>query len=84
MGEPKLSLRMEGSKAWLCEVLARGGLVKSTSEGRRMIRQGAVRMDGERVTDSDLWVDMSAPRVLQVGKRNFARILPENISSDGP
>lgn len=84
MGEPKLSLRMEGSKAWLCEVLARGGLVKSTSEGRRMIRQGAVRMDGERVTDSDLWVDMSAPRVLQVGKRNFARILPENISSDAP
>ncbi len=81
MVEPKLSLRMEGSKAWLCEVLARGGLVKSTSEGRRMIQQGAVRVDGKRVTDPDLWLDMNAPRVFQVGKRNFARILPANICS---
>lgn len=82
MAEPRMSVRMEGGKAWLCEVLARGGLVKSTSEGRRMIRQGAVRVDGERVTDPDLWLELNAPRVVQVGKRRFARILPENVNAE--
>ena len=82
MAEPRMSVRMEGGKAWLCEVLARGGLVKSTSEGRRMIRQGAVRIDGERVTDPDLWLELNAPRVVQVGKRRFARILPENVNAE--
>ena len=82
MAEPRMSVRMEGGKAWLCEVLARGGLVKSTSEGRRMIRQGAVRVDGERMTDPDLWLELNAPRVVQVGKRRFARILPENVTAE--
>ena len=82
MAEPRMSVRMEGGKAWLCEVLARGGLVKSTSEGRRMIRQGAVRVDGERVTDPDLWLELNAPRVVQVGKRRFTRILPENVNAE--
>jgi tyrosyl-tRNA synthetase len=49
-------------------------LVKSTSEAMRMIKQGAVRIDGERVADQVLKLSDPATLVLQVGKRRFARI----------
>jgi tyrosyl-tRNA synthetase len=53
-------------------------LTESNSEGRRMIEQGAVRIDDEKVTDAGRYIDVSeeASFVLQVGKRRFARILP--------
>jgi tyrosyl-tRNA synthetase len=79
MPEPQMALRLDGEKAWLCEVMAKGGLVKSTSEARRLIQQGAVRVDGERIQDADYWLDVGSPRVIQAGKRRFARILPENV-----
>ena len=40
----------------------------------RMIKQGAVRIDGERVGDSSLLVDAGTTAVYQVGKRRFARV----------
>jgi len=40
----------------------------------RMIKQGAVRIDGERVEDSRLLVQAGGPRVFQVGKRRFAKV----------
>lgn len=59
-----------------------GGLIKeaqlcqSTSEAMRMVNQGAVKIDGERVSDPKLVVDAKDPFVLQVGKRKFARVVP--------
>lgn len=50
------------------------GLVTSTSEGRRMIAQGAVRIDGERVSGQDVSWDSLDGAVVQVGKRRFARV----------
>ncbi len=81
MSEPRLALRLDGEKAWLCEVMAKSRLVKSTSEARRLILQGAVRVDGERIEDADYWLDVRRPSVIQAGKRRFARILPENVDS---
>jgi tyrosyl-tRNA synthetase len=54
------------------------GLTDSNSEGRRMIKQGAVAIDDEKVTDTSRYIDVSAeaPFVLRVGKRRFARIVP--------
>lgn len=51
-------------------------LVASGSEARRMIRQGAVRVDGDRIADADAPVDLDEleGRVVQVGKRRFARV----------
>ena len=60
-----------------------GGLIKeaqlcqSTSEAMRMVNQGAVKIDGERVSDPKLVVDAKDPFVLQVGKRKFARVCPK-------
>ena len=61
----------------LARLLATAGLVPSNKEGRRKIEQGGVRIEGERVTDPDLEVDAAAVggRIVQVGKRAWARIL---------
>jgi tyrosyl-tRNA synthetase len=50
------------------------GLVSSNSEGRRMLAQGAVKLDGAKVADEELPRAEVAGRVLQVGKRRFARL----------
>jgi tyrosyl-tRNA synthetase len=60
----------------LARVLALAGLVASNKEGARMIRQGAVRQDGERVEDPDVEVDGPGidGKVFQVGRRKWARV----------
>jgi tyrosyl-tRNA synthetase len=61
----------------IANVLKEGGLVSSTSEAMRMIKQGAVRIDGKRVTDKSLVCMAGTTHVYQVGKRRFARITVE-------
>ncbi len=58
----------------LASVLKETGLVKSTSEARRLVRQGAVRVDGERVSDFDIGLPRGGGYLLQVGKRRFVRV----------
>jgi len=62
--------------AWRVVVLA--GMAASNSEGRRLIQQGAVEMDGSRVSDPNHKVEASGEsRLLQVGKRKFKRFVLE-------
>ena len=58
----------------IAQVLKQAGLTGSTSEALRMIEQGGVRLDGERVSDRALILKQGSQVVLQVGKRKFARI----------
>jgi tyrosyl-tRNA synthetase len=58
----------------IANVLKEAQLVASTSAAYRMIEQGAVRLDGERVSDRELRLAAGAKHVLQVGKRAFAEI----------
>jgi tyrosyl-tRNA synthetase len=55
-------------------ILKQAGLTGSTSEAFRMIEQGGVRLDGEKVSDRALVLKPGVTVVLQVGKRKFARI----------
>ncbi len=55
-------------------VLKESGLTESTSEALRMVRQGAVRLDGERVGDPRLVLSPGTEAVVQVGKRRVARV----------
>ncbi len=55
-------------------VIKSAGLVGSTSEVYRLMAQGAVRIDGERVTDHKLAIKTGVSTLVQVGKRRFARI----------
>lgn len=59
----------------IVDLLYAAGLVRSKSDGRRLVQQGAVRMDGERVDDIAALVSVDkTPRVLQAGKRKFVRL----------
>jgi tyrosyl-tRNA synthetase len=60
----------------LFRLLALAGLVASNSEGRRKITEGAVRLDGERISDpeSELAPEDVAGKLLQVGRRSWARV----------
>lgn len=59
----------------LANLLKEAGLVSSTSDALRMVKQGAVKRDGEKVTIEDANVALSnLESVFQVGKRRFARI----------
>ena len=68
------SLTLEQNEIGIATVLKQAGLTSSTSESFRMIQQGAVRIDGEKVTDKGLTLVRGAVFVAQVGKRKFARI----------
>jgi tyrosyl-tRNA synthetase len=66
-----------GQEVGLLNLMRHADLTDSNSEGRRLIEQGAVSIDGETVTDTGLYVDVSAeaPFLLRVGKRRYARIV---------
>jgi tyrosyl-tRNA synthetase len=59
----------------IANLLKETGLVSSTSEANRMIKQGAVKIDGEKVTDNKAIYGKGTENVFQVGKRKFAKII---------
>jgi len=67
----------------LSRVLAHLGLVASNKEGRRMVEQGGVRVDGTRMDDADALLDAAAldGSVVQVGKRRWARVVVRPVRS---
>ena len=71
---PELTLESDGGTLGIAHLLKGAGLVSSTSEAFRMIKQGAVRIDGERVEDRSLTIDAGSTNVYQVGRRRFARV----------
>jgi tyrosyl-tRNA synthetase len=65
----------EDDPVWLPKALSDAGLVASNSEGRRMIAQGAVKIDGQKVVDDSIPRSALDGTVVQVGKRRFARFI---------
>ena len=74
---PEVELEGEAEGVPIGYALRDAGLVSGTGEAFRMIKQGAVRIDGEKVADRDLKLAPGANVVCQVGKRKFARIKVE-------
>jgi tyrosyl-tRNA synthetase len=72
----RVDIKSEKDGLWIAKVLQQAELCESTSQARRMISQGAVKVDGEKVSDVDLRL---APRkqayAIQVGKRGFADVV---------
>lgn len=73
-GVAEYRLGIQGD-VWLPKALCDAGLVGSNSEGRRLISQGAVKIDGERVTAETIEETELTGRVVQVGKRRFVRFI---------
>ena len=68
--------RLTADDRRLVNVMVSAGLAASRSEARRLIRQNAVSLDGETVSDEMLELDGHKPLVLKVGKRKFVRLVP--------
>lgn len=71
---PEIELQSDNGSIAIANLLKDAGLVKSTSDAMRMIKQGAVKIDGEKLEDSKFSVQAGSEHVYQVGKRRFARI----------
>jgi tyrosyl-tRNA synthetase len=70
----EFALAADGDKVLLCKLLATVGVVPSNSEGRRAIKQGGVKVNGEKVIDENLEIACVGEYILQVGKRRFAKV----------
>jgi tyrosyl-tRNA synthetase len=71
---PEVTLSSEGGVLPIANLLKQANLTKSTSEAIRMIKQGAVKIDGERISDDKLELSAGRIAVYQVGKRKFAKV----------
>lgn len=71
----EVTLSIPSNGLLITNILRDAGLVDSTSEAMRLIAQGGVRIDGERITDKKLIIKAGASHIFQVGKRRFARVL---------
>jgi tyrosyl-tRNA synthetase len=71
---PEVELARAADEIWLPKLMVEAGLADSSSEAVRLVRQGAVQVDGQVVTDKDHHVPTSGPLLVQRGKRRFTRI----------
>lgn len=72
---PEVSLNIEEKGMLIAHIIKTAGLTESTSEANRMLQQGAVRIDGNKVVDRNLLIKEKGTIILQVGKRKFAKII---------
>jgi tyrosyl-tRNA synthetase len=70
-----VTVQRTGVDKWLPKLLVSIGLVSSTSEGRRMIGQGGVSINGNKVTSEEIALDNESELVIKVGKRKFKKVL---------
>jgi len=71
---PEVTVTIEKADIPIANLLKEAGLTPSTSDALRMIKQNAVKIDGERVSDRALKIPANSNQVYQVGKRRFARV----------
>jgi tyrosyl-tRNA synthetase len=72
---PELTVNIDEASILIANLLKEAGLVASTSEAMRMIKQGAVKLNGEdKITDTKLEIAKGTTAIYQVGKRKFANI----------
>jgi tyrosyl-tRNA synthetase len=67
-------IEVKVTKHWLPRILVKAGLAPSTSDAKRLIIQGGVQVDGEKVTDDNLELVCGKSYLLKVGKRRFKRV----------
>ncbi len=71
---PEVTLAIDGESVGVAQLLKMAGLVESTSEAMRIIKQGGVKIDSVKVEDKTLQINKGASLVAQVGKRKFAKV----------
>lgn len=62
--------------ATIVALLRQSGLAQSNNEARRLVEQGGVRLNGERIASTETELDLNEPTILQSGRRRFVRLIP--------
>jgi len=68
-------LKTDKPTIWIVKLLTETGLCSSSSEARRLIKQGGVYIDNQRVDDENLQVEVKGEKLLKVGKRKFMKVV---------
>ncbi|MEI6737612.1 MAG: tyrosine--tRNA ligase [Pseudomonadota bacterium] len=71
---PEVFVQCVGVSIAVSHLLKQAGLTSSTSEAARMIEQGGIKLDGDKVVDKMLMIQKGTTVIAQVGKRKFARV----------
>jgi len=70
---PEASIAVEDGSLWLVKALSQAGLTQSNGEGMRLVKQGAVSVDGEKVSDKDFSLTAGS-YLIKCGKRRFLKL----------
>jgi len=71
---PEASMAAEDGALWIIKALTQSGLTASNGEGMRMVKQNALSIDGEKVTDKDYQLKSGGPYLIKLGKRKFLNL----------
>ncbi len=71
---PAKTLEAEDGGLWIARALTRAGLTQSNGEAIRLIKQGALSVNGEKITDKDYHLLPGGPYLIRLGKRRFLRL----------
>jgi len=74
---PELTLPSEEGSLWIIKALSLSGLTSSNGEGMRMVKQNALSIDGEKVTNKDHQLKPGGPYLIKLGKRKFLNLSVE-------
>jgi tyrosyl-tRNA synthetase len=76
---PEFKVPTQGATLWIAKALSQAGLVKTTSEGKRLVEQGGVEVDGQRITDPQFQLALGSSYLIRAGSKNrrFARVVVE-------
>ncbi|NVM03415.1 MAG: tyrosine--tRNA ligase [Candidatus Helarchaeota archaeon] len=64
-------------KIWIVKLLTLTNMCKSSSEAKRLIKQGGVTINGSRVNDPEIDIEFNKEAILKVGKRKFLKVVPK-------
>ncbi|MCK4234747.1 tyrosine--tRNA ligase [candidate division WOR-3 bacterium] len=78
---PEFSIKSGGKSIWIIKLLTDTDMANSNSEARRLIDQGGVEIEGKRIADTNIEINIDKPFLLKVGKRRFLKILPKNYKT---
>lgn len=70
-----MKLNSDNGSLWIVKLLTETGLCGSSGEARRMIKQGAVYINGDRISSVDDQIDISSEKLIKVGKRKFLKVV---------
>jgi len=74
---PEATMLVEGGSLWIIKALTQNGLTASNGEAIRMVKQNALSVDGEKVTDKDYQLLPGGPYLIKLGKRKFLNLSVE-------